>query len=151
VPPLASCALRAVEPLLGIPKSGLVAWFALSGTPERLAVVNVHAVNFALTLDTYQAQFSALAATLSAHRGPIVFAGDFNTWSDARMAAVRAAVDGLALVEVPLADDRRSRFLGHPVDHVLVRGLDVVEAAAVVVTSSDHNPVQVTLRLRAPR
>jgi endonuclease/exonuclease/phosphatase (EEP) superfamily protein YafD len=151
VPPLESCALRAVEPLLGIPKSGLVSWFALSGMPETLAVVNVHAINITLTLDTYAAQFAALAAALSAHRGPIVFGGDFNTWSDARLTAVRAAVAALSLVEVPLADDRRSHFLGQPVDHLLVRGLDAVDASAVAVTSSDHNPVRATLRVTGPR
>ena len=149
--PLASCALRANEPLLGIPKSGLVAWFALAGRQDTMAVVNVHAVNFALTLPGYEAQIGALAATLQEHAGPIVFAGDFNTWSDARMAAVRAAVAPLRLVEVPLRDDRRATFLGSPVDHVLVRGLAVVDAVAEPVKSSDHNPVRVTLRVDVPR
>jgi len=149
--PLASCALRAVEPLIGIPKSGLVAWFPLAGRRDTLAIVNVHAINFALALTAYGAQLTGLATTLASHVGPIVFAGDFNTWSDDRVAALRTAVAPLELTEVRFADDRRATFLGHPVDHVLVRGLTVVDATAVTVTSSDHNPVRVTLRVDAAR
>ena len=77
---------------------------------------------------------------------PLVFAGDFNTWTDERRAAMRAVADKLGLHEVALSQDRRSRFFGKQVDHVLVRGLDVVDAYAVAVHSSDHNPVIATLR-----
>ncbi len=149
--PLASCALRAIEPLIGIPKSGLVSWFPLAGRRDTLAVVNVHSINFALALTAYDAQLIGLVATLAAHVGPIVFAGDFNTWSDGRVAALRTAVAPLELTEVRFADDRRATFLGHAVDHVLVRGLTVVDATAVAVTSSDHNPVRVTLRVDTAR
>ena len=151
VPALASCAERAVEPLIGIPKSGLISWFALAGGGPPLAVVNVHAINFSLSRPAYEAQFAALAAPLARHRGPIVFAGDFNTWSRERLAVVQAAAERLGLVEVAFPDDRRARFLGHEVDHVFVRGLDAVAATAVPVESSDHNPVQVTLRVEASR
>jgi endonuclease/exonuclease/phosphatase (EEP) superfamily protein YafD len=39
-------------------------------------------------------------------------------------------------------------FFGHQLDHILVRGLDVVDAEAIPVESSDHNPVRATFRLR---
>ena len=151
VPALASCAERAVEPLLGIPKSGLISWFALGGAGSVLAVVNVHAINFSLALPAYEAQFAALAAALAHHRGPIVFAGDFNTWSRDRLAVVQTIAARLGLVEVVFPDGVRARFLGHEVDHVLVRGLDAVAATAIRVDSSDHNPVQVTLRVGPAR
>jgi endonuclease/exonuclease/phosphatase (EEP) superfamily protein YafD len=147
--PVASCTERVVEPLLRIPKSTLVSWFALDGATETLAVVNVHAINFSMTLGAYRAQFVALTEALRAHDGPIVFAGDLNTWNDARRDAVAETAAALRLVEVPLPDDRRALFLGRQVDHVLIRGLEVVEATAIPVTSSDHNPVLATLRLRS--
>jgi endonuclease/exonuclease/phosphatase (EEP) superfamily protein YafD len=146
--PVASCTERTFEPLLRIPKSALVSWFALAGTSQTLAVVNIHAINFAVTLGAYRAQFVALSDALRPHAGPIVFAGDLNTWNDARGAAVREAAAALRLTEVVLPEDHRTRFFGRQVDHLLVRDLEVVAATAIPVTSSDHNPVLATLRLR---
>ena len=147
VMPLAACTERVVEPWLRIPKSATVSWFALAGTNSTLAVVNVHAINFSLSVAGYRAQFESLVAALRHHDGPILFAGDLNTWTDERLAVVNDAAAALRLVEIPLADDRRSVFLGHQLDHILVRDLEVVGATAVPVESSDHNPVLATLRL----
>ena len=148
--PLASCTELIVEPWLRIPKSATVSWFALEGTPQTLAVVNVHAINFALSLDAYQQQFDALVTALRNHDGPIIFAGDFNTWTDARLAVVLDAAAALRVTEIPFAEDLRSLFFGHQLDHMMIRGLDVVQAAAIAVKSSDHNPVTATLHLRMP-
>ena len=145
--PVASCTELVVEPWLRIPKSATVTWFALKGTTQVLAVVNVHAVNFALSLDVYREQFDGLVAALRNHDGPIIFAGDFNTWTDARVAVVLEAAATLRVTAIPFAEDLRSVFLGHQLDYMLVRGLDVVQAAAIAVKSSDHNPVTATLRL----
>ena len=150
VRPLASCTELVVEPWLRIPKSATVSWFALEGTPQTLAVVNVHAINFALSLDAYREQFDALVAALRNHDGPIIFAGDFNTWTDARVAVVLDAAAALHVTAIPFAEDLRSVFLGHQLDYMLIRGLDVVQVAAIAVKSSDHNPVTATLRLRMP-
>jgi len=150
VPPLAVCAQRAVEPLIRIPKTALIAWYALAGRSDTLAVVNIHAVNFSLLQAPYEEQFAALVLPLARHRGPIVFAGDFNTWSDGRRAVVRATADALGLTEIAFVPDLRARFLGQQVDHVMIRGLELVSAAAIEVKSSDHNPVIVTLRAGVP-
>jgi endonuclease/exonuclease/phosphatase (EEP) superfamily protein YafD len=146
--PVAACTERVVEPLLQIPKSAAIEWFALRGTNRTLAVVNVHAINFSLDVVGYRAQFESVVAALRRHEGPILFAGDLNTWTDERLVVLREAAVALELDEIPFADDRRSVFLGHQLDHLLVRGLDVVSATAVAVESSDHNPVMATLRLR---
>jgi endonuclease/exonuclease/phosphatase (EEP) superfamily protein YafD len=148
--PVASCTELVVEPWLRIPKSATVAWFALKGTTQTLAVVNVHAVNFALSLDAYREQFDGLVAALRNHDGPIIFAGDLNTWTDARVAVVLEAAATLRVTAIPFTEDLRSLFLGHQLDYMLVRGLDIVHAAAIAVKSSDHNPVTATLRLRVP-
>jgi endonuclease/exonuclease/phosphatase (EEP) superfamily protein YafD len=149
--PRASCTERVVEPWLRVPKSAVVSWFALWGTRQTLAVANIHAINFS-TIDAYRAQLAALVAALSKHDGPIVFAGDFNTWTEAREEGFRAAAAALGLREIAYADDRRALFFGRPLDHILVRGLAVVDAMAIPVKSSDHNPIWATLRLDpAPR
>jgi endonuclease/exonuclease/phosphatase (EEP) superfamily protein YafD len=145
--PLASCTQRVVEPLIRIPKSAVISWFRLSGESATLAIVNVHAINFALDLRGYRAQLEALGEALDDHPGPIVFAGDLNTWTEARNDVMRGVAARLGLTEVSFKEDRRSVFMGKQLDHVYVRGLELVEAAATPVKSSDHNPVHVTFRL----
>ena len=145
--PLTNCTQRVVEPLLGIPKSAVISWLRLGDTTQTLAIANVHAINFTLTLDTYRAQFAALADVLAEHKGPIVLGGDLNTWTVERAEVLREIAARLGLIEITFAEDRRALFLGRQVDHVFVRGLDVVASRATSVKSSDHNPIEVVLRL----
>jgi endonuclease/exonuclease/phosphatase (EEP) superfamily protein YafD len=148
--PLASCTQRVVEPLIRIPKSGVITWFRLAGRSQTLAVVNVHAINFALTLGGYREQLEHLAAALETHRGPIVFAGDLNTWTDSRNAVVQAVAQRLGLTELKFERDMRTLFLGRQLDHILVRGLEAIDVEAIPVRSSEHNPVRATLRVVPP-
>ena len=60
--------------------------------------------------------------------------------------AVDDVAMSLGLTEVTLADDARSLFFGQQLDHILIRGLRVLASKAIVVTSSDHNPVTATLQ-----
>ena len=145
--PLATCTQRVVEPLFRLPKSAVITWFALRGEAETLAIVNVHAVNFSLSLGAYRAQFDAIVDALAAHHGPLVVAGDLNTWTDARSAVVRQAAERLHLTEIAFVDDQRRVFFGHQLDRIFVRGLEAVASSATPVTSSDHNPVAATLRI----
>jgi endonuclease/exonuclease/phosphatase (EEP) superfamily protein YafD len=145
--PVANCTQRVVEPLIRIPKSTVISWLPLARATQTLAVANVHAINFTLTLDAYRAQFAALVEVLAEHAGPVVLAGDFNTWSGQRFEVVREMAARLRLAEITYTDDRRAVFLGHQVDHVFVRGLEVVASSVSPVTSSDHNPIEVVLRL----
>jgi len=145
--PLASCTQRVVEPLIRIPKSGVISWFRLAGHEETLAIVNVHAINFALMLGGYREQLEALGEALADHPGPIIFAGDLNTWTDARNEAMRAVAQRLHMTEIEFKEDKRTIFLGKQLDHIYARGLELVDAQAIPVTSSDHNPVAATFRV----
>ena len=147
IQPVASCTQRMLEPLLRIPKSAVIAWLRVAGVQQTLAVVNIHAINFDLFIDAYRTQLQALAEALSGHQGPIVFAGDFNTWNDARDAVVAETAARLGMIEVAFRDDQRAVFIGHHLDHVFVRGLEVLDVAAIPVTSSDHSPLVLTLRV----
>ncbi len=148
VTPAAACTLRAYEPLLGIPKSALITYFRLVGRDAMLAVANLHAINFAPGSLGYHAQLEALGDALAAHSGPLVLAGDFNTWNEARDGEVRALAARLLLEPVAFPVDVRRRFFGRVFDWVYVRGLEVRDATAWEVTSSDHNPLLVTFRIR---
>ena len=130
-----------------MPKSAVITWFRLSDTAQTLAVVNVHAINFSLSLEAYRAQFTALGDALAAYEGPIIFAGDLNTWTEGRSQAVSETAARLGLVEITFTDDKRSLFFGKQLDHILIRGLEMIESSVIPVTSSDHNPVAATLRV----
>lgn len=147
-PFVAHCTQRVTEPLLRLPKSSVVTWLPIAGSPRTLAVANVHSINFALLLDEYESQFDAVATALANHDGPIILAGDLNTWTDERLEALDRVVARLRLTPIPF-EAGRSRFLGREVDHILVRGLEVTGAAAIAVRSSDHNPVAAELRVMA--
>ncbi len=147
VRPASACVQRSFEPLLRLPKSAMITRYEVTGAVQKLAVANVHSINFTLGLGAYRAQLEAIARELAAHRGPLIVAGDLNTWSAARLAIVEDVMQRLGLVSVPAGIDTRSRFLGRHVDHVFVRDLEVVHAEAPEVASSDHNPVLVALRV----
>ncbi len=141
------CAARYSEPLVLIPKTFLVSRYPLAGTGEDLLVANVHLINFTVDTEEYEEQLRVLERSLSSHEGPLLMAGDFNTWSKERSAAVHALAERLDLREVGFAPEDLASFFGRTVDHVFYRGLEAVEARAVRVVSSDHNPLLVTFRV----
>jgi endonuclease/exonuclease/phosphatase (EEP) superfamily protein YafD len=151
IAPIASCTQRVVEPLIRIPKSAVISWLPIvgtaTGTRVTLAIVNVHSITFELSVDVYRSQLEALADALAGHRGPIIFAGDFNTWNDARDRVVSEIAARLGLTELNLRVDQRAVFFGRHLDHIYIRGLETVDVSAVPVTSSDHNPLAATLRI----
>ena len=147
VRPTSACVQRSLEPLLRLPKSALITRYEVTGVAQQLAVANLHSINFTLGLDAYRTQLEAIARELAEHRGPVIVAGDLNTWSSARLEVVEDVMQHLGLVSVPAGLDGRSRFLGHQVDHIFVRDLEVVHAEVPKVASSDHNPVLLELRV----
>lgn len=151
IAPIASCTQRVVEPLIRIPKSAVISWLPVvntaAGTRETLAIVNVHSITFELSVDVYRSQLEALADALAGHRGPMIFAGDFNTWNDARDRVLSEIAARLGLTELNLRVDQRAVFFGRHLDHIFIRGLETVDVSAVPVTSSDHNPITATLRI----
>ena len=147
VRPVSACVQRTFEPLLQLPKSAVITRYAVRGVEGALAVANVHSINFTLGLDEYRMQLEAIARELADHRGPVIVAGDFNSWNPTRLDIVNDVMQRMDLVSVLPTIDTRSRFLGHQVDYIFVRGLEVVHAEAPEVKSSDHNPVLTTLRV----
>jgi endonuclease/exonuclease/phosphatase (EEP) superfamily protein YafD len=142
-----SCAFRAMEPIIRIPKSVLITRYPMSGTDRELLVANIHGVNFTLGHDAFIRQAERLEKVLAAHTGPTIVSGDFNTWNPARMARVNAMAERLGLVPVRFKQNRRAQFLGQPIDHVYYRGLEARNAAVPDVATSDHNPLMVEFRL----
>ena len=147
VSPHAYCVSREPEPLFRIPKIGLASAYPLAGKDARLLVVNIHMVNFTLTPDAVGRQFDSLKSIIKNHDGPVIIAGDFNTWSDSRETLVNERMTELDMTQATFAPDHRVMFFNRTVDGIYYRDLEVTKSVSYNVESSDHNPIEVHFRL----
>ncbi len=143
--PVSGHALRTYEPLFPLPKSAIITRYRLVGSSKTLAVANLHAINFSLGAHRFRQQLDAVADELRQHDGPVIFGGDFNTWSRIRNEVLGEEAKKLGLVEVDLNPDNRRIAFGRHLDHLFIRGFSVVNAGSPVVKSSDHDPILVRL------
>jgi endonuclease/exonuclease/phosphatase (EEP) superfamily protein YafD len=145
--PVLACAYTELEPWLRLPKSAIYALYRLSDG-QTLAVVNLHAVNFTYGTQEYTNQLEALLVQLKTHQGPLIVGGDFNSWSQARMDTLTAALNRVGLKEVLFEPDHRVQFVtGLVLDHLFYRGLTLLNAKAPVTDASDHNPLLASFSL----
>ena len=123
----------------------MITEYGLTGTDETLMVVNIHAVTFTFGTRAFQEQIRQAQSALDDHTGPILLSGDFNTWSGRRSDILIEMTDSLDLEMVDYDEDHRKRVFGQPLDHIYIRGLEVLEATTHVTDSSDHNPMSARL------
>lgn len=151
VSPDTICSLQATEPWLNTPKAASIIRFPIKNSFQSILLVNVHAVNFAFGLDEFKSQVDAVVRVLSVHDGPLILSGDFNTWKITRLELLNDVVAKLGLTVVEFTPDQRTQWFGSYLDHMFVRGFDVIKAGTPKVTSSDHNPLVVRLLLKNDR
>ncbi|MGI0493658.1 endonuclease/exonuclease/phosphatase family protein [Alkalinema pantanalense CENA528] len=147
------------EPIVGTPKVALCTEYAIAPSgdhptapsPDRLLTVNAHLINF-VELKKFQAQLETLEQRMADHDGPIVFSGDFNTWSRSRWHCLQRMTQRLGLTQAvfPMLDTLQiKRFLlSPPLDYVFYRGFRQTTATAQVIGSihsSDHKPLLLEL------
>ncbi|MEN8174779.1 MAG: endonuclease/exonuclease/phosphatase family protein [Pseudomonadota bacterium] len=148
VRPVYNCGQHVVEPLYRLPKTSLISYYPIKGMDQNLLVANVHIINLAFGMAEYQEQIEKLYQAISKHRGPVVLAGDFNTWNDKRMRVVDNLAERLSLQSLDYVGHNRTKVFGNALDHVFYRDLEPVEHRTWHVTSSDHNPIGVTFRVK---
>lgn len=138
-----SCGFLTMEPVIQIPKSTLVSYYRIDGFEQNLLVANIHGINFTLGMGSYQQQLDDLYAAVKSHKGPMIMAGDFNSWSDERMLAVKQLMNRLSLHALSYQVNNKTQVFGNVIDHVFYRQLEPIEKKVWQVTSSDHNPISV--------
>jgi len=143
-----SCGFKTIEPIIRIPKSTLLSYYNIDGYDKKLLVANIHGINFTLGTASYREQLQALYQAAIHHDGPMIVAGDFNSWSENRMAEVDALVELLSLSRLEYPVNNKTHLFGNAIDHVFFRGLELVDHQVHQVTSSDHNPISVNFRYR---
>lgn len=144
------CGTRYSEPWIIIPKTGLATIYPLDNLPDSLLLINIHGVNFTFTATPLIEQIKPYLTLIKSHTGPVIFSGDFNTWSAPRIEQVAQTLQQEGFQETSFENDRRTTVFGKPLDHIYYRGLDVVNSKNWATTISDHNPQLVTFTLRQP-
>lgn len=135
------------EPLSQTQKLLLATQYPLQNLPSTLLVLNMHAINF-VGVHKYAEQMAQLSAVLLPHQGPVIMAGDFNTWSARRLAHFLDVASEAGLVEASMERTSRLAHMNRHLDHVFYRGLTLrcVESLGQY-RSSDHAPIVATFEL----
>ena len=134
--------------MIKIPKIILASTYPIEGLESELLIINLHMVNFTIGSDAVRRQVKAAREKINSHQGPVIVAGDFNTWNAERESVVREEMIDLGLRPVSFSPDNRVEFLGRVVDGIYYKGLEVTNAKTYRVKTSDHNPLEVEFRLK---
>jgi endonuclease/exonuclease/phosphatase (EEP) superfamily protein YafD len=140
------CPLRVTEPLIRFPKTVLITRYPLANTHHSLMIANIHMINFTVHISAFHDQARQMTEILMNHQGPMILSGDFNTWSEERLAIIEHMAGRLKLEPADFKSDHVRKVFGRTVDRVYYRGLILEEALVIEVTSSDHNPLLVKFR-----
>jgi len=147
VKPLTQCNFVSLEPWLRSPKATVITEYGLTNTDQTLLVVNIHAINFTFGISAFKEQINRALSVMNEHAGPILLSGDFNTWHARQSKVLHGMTERLGLKMLDYEEDYRKRAFGQPLDHIYVRGLQVITATTSVAKSSDHNPMSARFSL----
>jgi endonuclease/exonuclease/phosphatase (EEP) superfamily protein YafD len=133
------------EMFFGTPKVSLASKYNFSDAAkdhmDDLLVVNTHVVNFTTT-GAFVRFVEELLGLVRDHRGPLIIAGDFNTWNQRRWFNLLKILAQFEIKPVEFDFDPRNLKL----DHIFVRGLRATKAVIHdKVVTSDHYPLEVWL------
>lgn len=138
-----------VEPFVKTPKVLTMGTYPIQGSEDPLLLINIHGINLA-NHESFERHIELSLAQIGQHKGPVVFAGDFNTRTKKRLAYMRkrlVAHQGFQEVEFRNDERMRAYLTNHILDFVFVRGLEVVDAEVLGhLESSDHKAMVVELK-----
>lgn len=129
------------ESLIGPHKSLLLSQFSFKdGT--KLLVLNVHAINFREN-QRYGIEVDNFLQYVKGHQGPMIIAGDFNSWNKKRMKKLLEMQELLSLHAISFREKGKIKsFMGYPLDYIFYRGLELLDSAVIDSKQlSDHNPL----------
>tara|TARA_R110002096_G_scaffold255936_1_gene449236 strand:- start:9 stop:782 length:774 start_codon:yes stop_codon:yes gene_type:complete len=138
------------EPISKTKKILLTTLYPLHTLEQSLLVVNSHIINF-VSFEKFAAHLDQVFQTLELHDGPILLAGDFNTWNGKRLKYFNQLAKSFLLDEVKIMRQPRLNHLYKHLDHIYCRGLEVVDTHVHThIHSSDHYPISFSLQTSNP-
>ncbi|SFG52530.1 endonuclease/exonuclease/phosphatase family protein [Neptunomonas qingdaonensis] len=134
------------EPLSKTKKMLLTTIYPLNRRNDSLLVINAHMINF-VSFIKFKAHLDTVSEVLEHHVGPVILAGDFNTWNWKRLRYFHEFALSFSLIEVDLVRKPKMAHLFQHLDHIYCKGFDILNAKVLTnIRSSDHYPLQLTLR-----
>jgi len=129
------------ELFLLTPKIALPSQFKIEERSDTPMVLNTHTPNFTTT-SLFIKSIEEKIQQIEAHKGPLIFAGDFNTWNTRRWILLVQMLSQLNLYPVDFKGDNRFFKL----DHIFVRGINVHENQVLHgFKGSDHTPLEIIM------
>ena len=126
------------EPFVGTPKMSLISKYKIEA--KDFWIVNLHGLNFDITHMDFEEQIDGVVSRLANYQGPLIFAGDFNTWSSSRREYLLAKTKNLGLTRLNI--ENPMGLFSATLDHIFYRGVQVLEYRAMhEIQSSDHLPL----------
>ncbi len=147
-----------LEPFTSTPKSTVFTKYKIGNTQLNLLVINVHGINFQISLDKFKEQLRFIVEKAKKHEGPIIMAGDFNTWNMRRIGHINSLVKELGLKGVMFGEqqaDYVKKMFGNPLDHIFYSQSYLRQEKNSVkvfnkLKSSDHKALFVKFSVRQP-
>jgi len=137
-----------LEPVISTPKSLTMTKYSIEGSEKKLLVISVHAINIT-SLYPFKKHLEIAHEEIAKHDGPVIYAGDFNTWSEERLKYLYQSTKKLNLATVPFKYGHlRMKFRNNYLDHAFIRGVHLKNAeVAWESKGSDHRPLLLTLEI----
>lgn len=132
-----------LEPFVKSPKAIIMATFGIPGFQQRLLAISIHGINW----DDDEAlgrQLRKILPELKKHKGPIVFAGDYNTKNQIRVDIAKQVLGEAGLKRVSWDNPTQGKQL----DDAFVRGVEVHSARLIhdyVDDGSDHPAIDLDM------
>jgi endonuclease/exonuclease/phosphatase (EEP) superfamily protein YafD len=134
--------------LVRTPKVTLITEYRLKGMKERLLVLNIHGINI-VSAKKLEEQLKPAAEVVSKHTGPVIFAGDFNTWSKKKLRILNTLMNNLNMKAVEFdesEDNQRKTVFKHYIDHIFTRGMSFRSSRVwSEIETSDHKAISAEL------
>lgn len=139
------------EPILETPKATMASFYQLTNSNEKLLVISIHGINFTTNQALYR-QLRQIFNLIDTHKGPVIFAGDFNTHNQKRMSFLSSEAKKRNLRNLPFRDSHlRKRFSGNILDHTFARGVEVIDSYIPRNSNgSDHSPMILSVKIKVP-
>jgi len=136
------------EPIIKTPKMLMITEYPIAGSGDTLLTVNIHAINF-VSAKKLRNMLNQIEDAVRDHTGPVVVAGDFNTWSKKKTQYLKDMARHLGLSEVIFKNDQRMKTFGKVLDYVLIKKLQVINSKVYgEIDGSDHKAMEVHLKVR---
>jgi endonuclease/exonuclease/phosphatase (EEP) superfamily protein YafD len=136
------------EPVVATPKATTIGKYAIEGSSKELLVISVHGINLT-SFGAFKRHMEQAKQLIETHDGPVLFAGDFNTRTNARTQHLMELTKSLGLQTVGFKNGEcrmKFKFTPYYLDHSFVRGLTVKNSEVDCQSrGSDHRPMMLEL------